>query len=429
MHLSATAQRAAAPDPATGPRHDGPGGAAGRRRGGNPRGNPDLNLAPRCGARARSGCPCRAPAMANGRCRMHGGRSTGPRTPEGMARMTAARTTHGYCTAAQRLHQRYVRTLVVRTQLFCRAMRLRQYLPVELAARLALLPAEFLPPEPPSPGAVWKNAHTTLGSSARGHAPCNSLPALRRASRAGRAGGAVGLPLTLRAAERLAARAEAASQAPWRQAIAVARAAKREARAATREAQAAKRTGPVRAKRGETNAVRQNPMQLSGRVGPAALGGSVGPRPGGSSGAGVVDCGGSGRGGGRQAAEGAALFRPTGWRGGGRQAAEGAALFRPTGAAGVAARAAALGGAPLAVPWTSGLRGQLAALFGPAAPPAGWRVPQAWPPTGGPGAAFPVGAKPLQGLDCMTRGPRAAGVTSGPAAPPSRPVLPAGGVG
>jgi hypothetical protein len=46
-------------------------------RSGNPRGNP--NLAPRCGAKARrTGCACRAPAMANGRCRMHGGRCTGP---------------------------------------------------------------------------------------------------------------------------------------------------------------------------------------------------------------------------------------------------------------------------------------------------------------------------------------------------------------
>ena len=62
-------------------------------RNGNPRGDP--NAAPRCGARTRAGCPCRAPAMANGRCRMHGGRSTGPNTPEGLARLTAARTRHG----------------------------------------------------------------------------------------------------------------------------------------------------------------------------------------------------------------------------------------------------------------------------------------------------------------------------------------------
>lgn len=33
---------------------------------------------PRCGAHCRTtGWPCRNPAMANGRCRMHGGKSTG----------------------------------------------------------------------------------------------------------------------------------------------------------------------------------------------------------------------------------------------------------------------------------------------------------------------------------------------------------------
>lgn len=30
-----------------------------------------------CGAKTRSGQPCKSPPMANGRCRMHGGRSTG----------------------------------------------------------------------------------------------------------------------------------------------------------------------------------------------------------------------------------------------------------------------------------------------------------------------------------------------------------------
>ena len=31
----------------------------------------------RCGAKTRTGTPCRSPAMPNGRCRMHGGKSTG----------------------------------------------------------------------------------------------------------------------------------------------------------------------------------------------------------------------------------------------------------------------------------------------------------------------------------------------------------------
>ncbi len=40
--------------------------------------------------------------MPNGRCRIHGGASTGPRTPEGLARSTAARWRHGKRDAAAR---------------------------------------------------------------------------------------------------------------------------------------------------------------------------------------------------------------------------------------------------------------------------------------------------------------------------------------
>lgn len=63
---------------------------------------------PLCGARRRDGMPCQAPAMARrsdrpllvggvslgirrpGRCRMHGGTSTGPRTAEGRAAIAAS---------------------------------------------------------------------------------------------------------------------------------------------------------------------------------------------------------------------------------------------------------------------------------------------------------------------------------------------------
>jgi hypothetical protein len=59
--------------------------------------------APRCGAHARrTGLPCQQAAMANGRCRMHGGASTGPRTAEGIARCAAAQTKHGRRNAAAR---------------------------------------------------------------------------------------------------------------------------------------------------------------------------------------------------------------------------------------------------------------------------------------------------------------------------------------
>src|SRR5690625_3921632 len=46
-----------------------------------------------CGAKTRSGRPCRNRAMANGRCRLHGGKSTGP-PPEKMKKNSNART-HG----------------------------------------------------------------------------------------------------------------------------------------------------------------------------------------------------------------------------------------------------------------------------------------------------------------------------------------------
>ncbi|MEY6431695.1 HGGxSTG domain-containing protein [Thioalkalicoccus limnaeus] len=38
---------------------------------------------PRCGARTRRGTPCQCAALPNGRCKFHGGLSTGPRTEEG----------------------------------------------------------------------------------------------------------------------------------------------------------------------------------------------------------------------------------------------------------------------------------------------------------------------------------------------------------
>jgi hypothetical protein len=62
----------------------------------------DFLAAPRCGARTRAAACCRQPAMANGRCRLHGGLSTGPRTVEGRARCARARLRHGACSAATR---------------------------------------------------------------------------------------------------------------------------------------------------------------------------------------------------------------------------------------------------------------------------------------------------------------------------------------
>ena len=77
---------------------------------GNPQGNP-MN-APRCGAKTRRGTPCKAPAMANGRCRLHGGKSTGPQTHEGLERSKKANYKHGFYSAEMIEERRYIQRLL-----------------------------------------------------------------------------------------------------------------------------------------------------------------------------------------------------------------------------------------------------------------------------------------------------------------------------
>ena len=72
----------------------------------------DWNNALRCGAKTRRGTPCRSAAMKNGRCRMHGGKSTGAKTPEGIARIRAARTKHGRYSAASIARRRAARQAI-----------------------------------------------------------------------------------------------------------------------------------------------------------------------------------------------------------------------------------------------------------------------------------------------------------------------------
>ena len=57
----------------------------------------------RCGAKTRRGTPCQRPArLPVGRCRLHGGSSTGPTTEEGLARLTASKIKHGKFTKERR---------------------------------------------------------------------------------------------------------------------------------------------------------------------------------------------------------------------------------------------------------------------------------------------------------------------------------------
>jgi hypothetical protein len=50
--------------------------------------------------------------MPNGRCRMHGGASTGPRTPDGLARSRKANWKHGLYSAKAKAERRFVRQLL-----------------------------------------------------------------------------------------------------------------------------------------------------------------------------------------------------------------------------------------------------------------------------------------------------------------------------
>jgi len=82
----------------------------GRLQNGNRPG--DFSNARRCGAKNRRGSPCQCPAMANGRCRLHGGLSTGPKTAAGIARIRWAVTKHGRYSAAAKAEREQYRALL-----------------------------------------------------------------------------------------------------------------------------------------------------------------------------------------------------------------------------------------------------------------------------------------------------------------------------
>jgi hypothetical protein len=91
-----------------------------RRHGWLKNGNPpgDFTKAPRCGAKTRRGTPCQCPSMRNGRCKLHGGRSTGAKTAEGRERIRKVVTRHGYYSAPANAERAHYRALLQR----CREM-------------------------------------------------------------------------------------------------------------------------------------------------------------------------------------------------------------------------------------------------------------------------------------------------------------------
>jgi len=206
-----------------------------------------------------------------------------------MARMAVAHTTHRFFSASgaqQRAARRYLRTLIVRSRLVAAATRLQAYLPPEMAARLKQGPPELKWPKHPSQVAFEAKAASTAcdvsaggGGAERmaGRSP-GQAPGDKRRARPEK----TPLMPNWRAAERAAALAEVAARAPWREAIAFARAAKRAARAAKRTDRA--RLAPVKAHRTRCERIKREPAApVAGSHadgdGPAT-GCAVAPRPG-----------------------------------------------------------------------------------------------------------------------------------------------------
>jgi hypothetical protein len=69
----------------------------------------------RCLAKTRAGGACQNPTIkGRTRCKLHGGKSTGPRTPEGKARAAAAHTKHGRRSKAHVERVRYINSEIRR---------------------------------------------------------------------------------------------------------------------------------------------------------------------------------------------------------------------------------------------------------------------------------------------------------------------------
>ncbi len=77
--------------------------------------NPFAHL-PKCGAKTRKGTPCQLVGMKNGRCRLHGGKSTGPKTAAGRAR--CGNWIHGLYSKAERERQQKVKQTIAQARDF-----------------------------------------------------------------------------------------------------------------------------------------------------------------------------------------------------------------------------------------------------------------------------------------------------------------------
>ncbi len=72
----------------------------------------NIGNAKKCGAKTRKALPCQSPAMKNGRCRMHGGKSTGAKTKVGIERIKKANFRSGLYTKEMVLSRSYIGWLI-----------------------------------------------------------------------------------------------------------------------------------------------------------------------------------------------------------------------------------------------------------------------------------------------------------------------------
>lgn len=74
----------------------------------------NIKNAKKCLAKTRKGTLCQSPAMKNNRCRLHGGKSTGARTKEGLEKVMKANLKSGFYTKEE-IANRKILSEVVRT--------------------------------------------------------------------------------------------------------------------------------------------------------------------------------------------------------------------------------------------------------------------------------------------------------------------------
>ncbi len=67
----------------------------------------------------RTGRPCQAPAMQNGRCRLHGGKSTGAKTDQGKAKLQEINLKHGYYTKESIQERKSIKASMIYLERYC----------------------------------------------------------------------------------------------------------------------------------------------------------------------------------------------------------------------------------------------------------------------------------------------------------------------